>query len=102
MLPSTHVLLTIRAVLNGLLLFILAVGVVALFLEKSNGVARAMAWVGLGWVGYVGVVLFISLVDLAPPEMAGVRRAEVAVWSVVTALLLLAHLWLGWKIWRDR
>src|SRR3990172_8344725 len=95
---STENLLFTRGILNIILFLIVLTGAVLCLASKHNGISHAMGMTALLSACYIGVVIFISFVDvLLLPE---VRRSMLAVWDVISALLVVAVLWLGWEMIR--
>jgi len=99
MIPDIQTLLGIRAVLNIILFIIVLIGSVGCFIDKKhNGIYKALGATGLMAACYIGVVIFISFIDVL--QLPGVRQAMLVTWNVATALLLVAILWLGWEMIR--
>ena len=95
---SIETLLFIRAILNIILFLIVLTGAVLCLASKHNGIYHAMGTTALVAACYIGVVIFISFVDvLLLPE---VRRVMLMTWDVISALLVVAVLWLGWEMIR--
>ena len=73
---------------------------IALFLSQKNGITRAMAIERLIVAMYVGVVVFVSFVDVVPLPTVRWWVTGVA-WNVIHFLWILASAWLFWKTVRD-
>ena len=95
---SIETLLFIRAILNIILFVIMLTGAVLCLASRHNGIYHAMGTTALLAACYIGVVIFISFVDvLLLPE---VRRVMLMTWDVISALLVAAVVWLGWEMIR--
>ena len=95
---SIETLLFIRAILNIILFVIMLTGAALCLASRHNGIYRAMGTTALLAACYIGVVIFISFVDvLLLPE---VRRVMLMTWDVISALLVAAVVWLGWEMIR--
>ena len=87
--------------MNIILFLIVLIGAGGCFATSHHdGLYRALGVTALTAAAYIGVVIFISFVDVTLlPE---VRWAMLLTWNVVTVLLLVAILWLGYETITER
>lgn len=88
--------LGVRIILNGLLVFGLLVGAVSLFLQKKNGLTKAMAWFTLFACFHVGMLIPLGFIDVCQSDL--ILSAERIVWNFITFGWILSGLYLAYKL----
>lgn len=87
--------LQIRVILNGFLAFGFLVGAISLFLQKENGITRAMALFTLFASFHVGMLIIYGLIDANKPENFEAVRLARIIWNWISFGWVLTGLYLG-------
>jgi hypothetical protein len=90
--------LTIRIFLNSVLLLGFLVGSLSLFLQKKNGITKAMATFTLFASLHVGMLVFVGFVDITKPENLVYAEWERIIWNIISSGWILSGLYLAWVL----
>ena len=94
-LPDISTLLDLRLYLSVSILILILIRMAALFLSRHNGIIKTMAWENLIIAAYVGVVVYISLVDIVP--LPDIRQRMLATWDVIHLIWFFVIIWSFWR-----
>lgn len=90
--------LEIRIILNSVLLLSFLAGAISLFLQRKNGITKAMAWFTLFASFHVGMLVFVGFIDITKPENLGIACWERIIWNGVSFGWILSGLYLAWVL----
>lgn len=88
--------LTIRIILNGILAFGFLVGAISLFLQRKNGITRAMALFTLFASFHVEMMILVGLIDITRPENFHIAQIERIIWNWVSFGWILTGIYLAY------
>lgn len=90
--------LGIRIILNSVLLLGFLAGAISLFLQKKNGITKAMAWFTLFASFHVGMLVLVGFVDITKPENLNIAYWERIIWNWLSFGWILSGLYLAWVL----
>lgn len=90
--------LTIRFILSIILTLGFLTGTISLFLQRKNGITKAMAIFTLFASMHVSILIFLGLIDVCKPENIQILNLERITWNFVLGGWILSGLYLGWVL----
>ena len=92
--------LLVRFILNLILMLGLLVVVISLWIQKLNGITKAMSMFTFFAMLHVGMLMLLGLVDVT--QNMEVLRLERIVWNWISLGWILAGIWLVYKLLRSK
>lgn len=90
--------LQIRIILNGILALGFLAGAISLFLQRTNGITKAMAFFTLFASFHVSMLIVYGFVDaLDPSNLAAVQMARI-IWNWISFGWILTGLYLAYVL----
>jgi hypothetical protein len=90
--------LGIRVILNGILFFGFLTGAISLFLQKKNGITKAMALFTLFAAFHVGMLIIYGLIDAIKPENFETVRLTRIMWNWISFGWIVSGLYLTYAL----
>lgn len=94
--------LTVRIILSSILAFGFLVGAISLFLQRRNGITKAMALFTLFTGLHVGMLILVGFIDATNPANSQAVYVERIIWNIISFCWILSGCYLAYVLTKGK